>query len=194
MVSSWLVPRLFIVQLDIIHRTSLPEAGKEHLVISQPFLSNSSLVEDAQQPISQKSTKEVQMNENKQTMEEIPTKSLSTEKEESQEVPANTLWKWTGSIDYKQVTKACLKRLQNGAPSSSSSSYYVVYNVDSTVGFANQFRSLTGIFLIALVSGRRLRSRSSQFFVLWVVNWDDYYNVTSSAFTSLRYNKAECTI
>lgn len=96
-------------------------------------------------------------------MEEIPTKPLSTEKEELQEIPEDTLWKWTGSINYEQVTKACLMRLQNGAPSSSSSSlsssYYVVYNVDSTVGFANQFRSLTGIFLIALVSGRRLRSR-----------------------------------
>lgn len=173
MVGFGFSPRLHIVQREIIHGTSLPEEGKEHLVISQPFLSNPSLTESTQQPLSQKSTRNVQMNthvqpsvqmnENKQTMEEIPTKPLSTEKEELQEIPEDTLWKWTGSINYEQVTKACLMRLQNGAPSSSSSSlsssYYVVYNVDSTVGFANQFRSLTGIFLIALVSGRRLRSR-----------------------------------
>ena len=67
-------------------------------------------------------------------------------------------WKWSGGIDYDNVTKACLKRLSGGDPDSSS--LFVVYHVDSTVGFANQFRSLMGVFLVALVSGRQLRSRA----------------------------------
>lgn len=36
---------------------------------------------------------------------------------------------------------------------------YMVYIVDNTVGFANQFRALSGVFLLSLVSGRRLRSK-----------------------------------
>ena len=35
---------------------------------------------------------------------------------------------------------------------------YIVYLVDTAVGFANQFRALSSVFLLALVSGRRLRS------------------------------------
>ena len=66
-------------------------------------------------------------------------------------------WKWSGGIDYENVTKACLRRLSGGDPDSSTS--FVVYHVDSTVGFANQFRSLMGVFLIALTSGCQLRSR-----------------------------------
>ena len=73
--------------------------------------------------------------------------------DEEQSLP----WKWSGAIDYENVTKACLKRLSGGDPDSSS--LFVVYHVDSTVGFANQFRSLMGVFLIALTSGRQLRSR-----------------------------------
>lgn len=59
-------------------------------------------------------------------------------------------------IDYDKIAAAALRRF-NGEDEDSQP-FYVVYNVDSTVGFANQFRALSGIFLIALVSGRRLRS------------------------------------
>ena len=61
-----------------------------------------------------------------------------------------------------------------------SQPFYVVYNVDSTVGFANQFRALSGVFLVALASGRRLR-----------INWGDYYNVMDSYFTEIRYSAEE---
>ena len=56
------------------------------------------------------------------------------------------------SVDYDRVTANCVNRFRNAVP------YYVIYRVESTVGFANQFRSLMGVFLIALVSNRRLRS------------------------------------
>lgn len=61
------------------------------------------------------------------------------------------------SVDYNRVTNNCVNRFRNALP------YYVIYHVDSTVGFANQFRSLVGVFLIALVSNRRLLSASSFF-------------------------------
>lgn len=68
-------------------------------------------------------------------------------------------WFRNGSveIDYDRITKACLRRLTGNDPDSSP--YYVVYHADSTVGFANQFRAFAGVFLVALVTGRRLRSR-----------------------------------
>lgn len=59
-------------------------------------------------------------------------------------------------IDYDAIAAAVLKRFRG--EDEDSQPYYIVYNVDYTVGFANQFRSLSGIFLIALASGRRLRS------------------------------------
>ena len=59
-------------------------------------------------------------------------------------------------MEYDVIAAAVLERLRRDEKDSQP--YYVVYNVDYTVGFANQFRSLSGIFLIALVSGRRLRS------------------------------------
>ena len=49
-----------------------------------------------------------------------------------------------------------------------------------------------GVFLIALTSGRQLRSRPLGGWIWSIVHWDDYYEVTESAFTSLRYNSAEC--
>ena len=77
---------------------------------------------------------------------------------------SNETWSWkelvrNGSveIDYDIITKACLRRLTGNDPDSSP--YYVVYHADSTVGFANQFRAFAGVFLVALVTGRRLRSR-----------------------------------
>ena len=66
----------------------------------------------------------------------------------------NVFYNW--KIDYDAIAAAVLKRFRG--EDKDSQPYYIVYNVDYTVGFANQFRSLSGIFLIALVSGRRLRS------------------------------------
>ena len=77
----------------------------------------------------------------------------------------NETWSWNKlirnnsiRIDYDKVTKACLQKLTG--EERGSSPYYTIYQVDSTVGFANQFRALVGVFLIALVTDRRLRSRT----------------------------------
>ena len=86
------------------------------------------------------------------------------------------------NVDYDRVTNNCVNRFRNAMP------YYVTYRVESTVGFANQFRSLIGVFLIALVSNRRLRS-AFPLLLSPPVDWDDYYNITSSAFTELRYDR-----
>ena len=60
------------------------------------------------------------------------------------------------STDYDVLAGRVLERLRgNGVD---RKALYMVYIVDNTVGFANQFRALSGIFLLSLVSGRRLRS------------------------------------
>ena len=70
----------------------------------------------------------------------------------------NERWNWNDGIDYDAIAKAVLKRMNGGDPDSQP--YYIVYNVDYSVGFANQFRSLCSIFLMAVVTGRKLRSES----------------------------------
>lgn len=76
---------------------------------------------------------------------------------------SNETWSWKDRvrnssihIDYDLITKTCIQRLTGEHPDSRP--YYVVYHADTTVGFANQFRALSGVFLVALVTGRRLRS------------------------------------
>lgn len=91
------------------------------------------------------------------------------------------------SVDYNRVTSNCVNRFRSALP------FYVIYHVEPTVGFANQFRSLIGVFLIALVSNRRLRSTSLSL-PSPQVSWDDYYNITSSAFAEFRYNRSESTV
>ena len=59
-------------------------------------------------------------------------------------------------VDYDVLSSRVLERLLgNGVD---MKALYIVYVVDNTVGFANQFRALSGVFLLSLVSGRRLRS------------------------------------
>lgn len=59
-------------------------------------------------------------------------------------------------VDYDVLSSRVLERLLgNGVD---MKALYIVYIVDNTVGFANQFRALSGVFLLSLVSGRRLRS------------------------------------
>ena len=59
-------------------------------------------------------------------------------------------------VDYEVLSSRVLERLLgNGVD---MKALYIVYIVDNTVGFANQFRALSGVFLLSLVSGRRLRS------------------------------------
>lgn len=59
-------------------------------------------------------------------------------------------------VDYEVLSSRVLERLLgNGVD---MKALYMVYIVDNTVGFANQFRALSGVFLLSLVSGRRLRS------------------------------------
>lgn len=77
---------------------------------------------------------------------------------------SNETWSWkelvrNGSveIDYDRITKACLRRLTGNDLIRVRIMLYT--NADSTVGFANQFRAFAGVFLVALVTGRRLRSR-----------------------------------
>lgn len=66
-------------------------------------------------------------------------------------------WKWNDGNDYDAIARAVLKRMNGG--DEDSQPYYIIYNVDSTVGFANQFRSLCSLFLLAVASGRKFRSR-----------------------------------
>ena len=77
---------------------------------------------------------------------------------DARKADSNVYWKWNDGIDYEGIAKAALKRMNGG--DEDSQPYYIVYHVDSNVGFANQFRSLCGLFLIALVSGRKFRSRN----------------------------------
>ena len=81
-----------------------------------------------------------------------PPASTTTEKA----FDPNKRWDWNDGIDYGAIAKAVLKRMNGGDPDSQP--YYIVYNVDYTVGFANQFRALCSVFLMAVVSGRKLRS------------------------------------
>ena len=111
---------------------------------------------------------------------------------------ANDTWKWENDIgkyylyllnvDYDAISERVLNRLNGKDPDCEP--YYVVYSVDSTVGFANQFRSFSGVFLLALVSGRRLRSRLL-FALSIIVIWNEYFSVMNSPFASLQYSRAE---
>ena len=70
------------------------------------------------------------------------------------------------------------------------SSKYILYNVNSHYGFGNQFRSLLGCAIVALASGRRLRSI---YYIIHniVVDWDDYFTITNSSFNGLRRSSSE---
>lgn len=62
-------------------------------------------------------------------------------------------------VEYKKLEKEIVNRLKYGVGSKASS--YIIMREDEPYGFGNNFRSLLASVLIALLSGKRLRSYNS---------------------------------
>ena len=92
------------------------------------------------------------------------------------------------TIDYKEIEKVIVKRLLYGVGPKSSS--YIILREDEPYGFGNNFRSLLASVLIALLSGKRLRSNEIDS-DWYLVIWDNYFLIMENDFDRLRFNNSE---
>lgn len=92
------------------------------------------------------------------------------------------------TIDYKEIEKVIVKRLLYGVGPKSSS--YIILREDEPYGFGNNFRSLLASVLIALLSGKRLRSNENDS-DWYLVMWDNYFLIMENDFDRLRFNNSE---
>lgn len=88
--------------------------------------------------------------------------------------------------DYKKLERSIVDRLLHG--DGPKASFYIIFSEDKPYGFGNNFRSLLASVLIALISGKRLRSRGSDNYYYYLVDWDNYYSFMDNEFIQLRFN------